>query len=131
MDVSPSHVDSKVRHFLQIADNIRAKQAPFKTYAEHVIFKWILMGIAIFLLAPFVDYFLYGYLAPYGLGWLLLAAMAGIGGLGGLMVVVTLVNGRTGLAYEANLTEIQTLLKFITINRIMPETRSPAKNKSN
>ena len=106
------NADSTVCHFLHLADNIRAKQAPVRTTPKCIITWWILVGVITVLLAPFVEYCLHGFLAAYGLGWVLFMGMAGVGALGILLVVMTVADARTNLALEANLTEIQTLLKF-------------------
>ncbi len=121
--------DSKVHQFLRIAGNIRAKQAPIKTTPKRIIAQWVVLGVLTLLLAPFMEY-LHPFLAAYGLGWVLFLAMAGVGALGIFLVVVTLVNNRSNQAYEANLNEIWTLLKFNTIMKIMPEAKLALKKNS-
>ena len=88
------------------------------------------MFVFTLLLAPLVEYCLHGFLAGYGLGWVLFVGMAGVGALGVFLTVVTIVNGRTGQAYEANLNEIRTLLMFNTLLKIMPETKLALKKNS-
>ncbi len=61
-----------------------------------------------------MEFFLHPFLAAHGLGWVLFLAMAAMGALVVFRVVVTLVNAKTNLALEANLSEIHTLLKFNT-----------------
>ena len=122
--------DTKVRHFLRIADNIRAKQALIKTTPKRVIAQWILVGVITVLLAPLVEYCLHGFLAAYGLGWLLFVGMAVVGALGVFLAVVTVVNGQSAQAYEANLNEIRTLLMFNTLMKIMPKTKIAVEENS-
>ena len=117
--------------FLQIADNIRAKQSSVKSTPKRIISLWVIIFAFLLLLSPIIDYSLHQFFSPYGLGWLLFAGMAGLGGLGGFVVVVTLANARTYHALEANLSDIRTLLKFNTIIKIMPETKDGTKKKSN
>lgn len=119
-----------MRHFLQIADNIRAKQAPIKSTPQRVIAQWVVMGVATVLLAPLLDYCLHDILAAYGLSWILLVVMAGLGAFGVFWTVVTVMNGQTSQVYEANLNEIRTLLMFNTLLKIMPETKLSVKKNS-
>ena len=109
---------TKVHHFLQLASNIRAKQALVKTTPYKVVTQWVQLGMAVVLLTLVTSYLLHFHPSGYwGLAFVLLGGMAGAGALAIFLVVRSVHNGKTYLCLEANLTEIKTLLTFHTVAR--------------
>lgn len=95
--------------------------------------QWVLIGLFTFLLGLFLNYFVH-LLVPFSMQWVLLEAMAVVGGLGGFLVASTVANAKACLSLEANLSEIRTLLKFNTVAKAMAsytDLNSSVTKKSN
>jgi hypothetical protein len=86
------------------------------TTSNKVVMQWVLLGVAVFLVALFTSYFLHAFLIrSWVLALVFMVAMEGVGGLAVFTVVRTVEDAKTYLRLEANLMEIRTQLTFHTL----------------